>query len=291
MKILNITYLLFAACFTVGQAAEKLPETMNLNGVWDMGYNQHYTKRVNVPGIHNDPTVIPDQSLWYKKEITLPNGEWNRVTLELKGARFKPEVFVDGISLGAQEGGMAPLFFPLKHKNIKPGGNITLEIALASLKQVPESDASYIPVADQWRSNVSSFLWDDVVLHFHKDVRIDRIIPFINYDNQNAEIKFELNSPKSISGLAKVEVFDKDGNQLLTSSNPVDGNRNSMTLDYKDKLKSWSPDDPNLYKLRLSVFGEKDELMDVSEMSFGIKNFEVKKKSFCSTTSHLPHAV
>lgn len=280
MKILNIIYLLFAACFTVGQAAQKLPETMNLNGVWDMGNNQHYTKQVNVPGIHNDPTVIPDQSLWYKKEITLPKGQWNRVTLELKGARFRPEVFVDGISLGAQEGGMAPLFFPLKHKNIKPGGNITLEIALASLKQVPESDASYIPVADQWRSNVSSFLWDDVVLHFHKDVRIDRIIPFINYDNQNAEIKFELNSPKSISGLAKVEVFDKDGNQLLTSSNSFNGNRNSMTLDYKDKLKSWSPDDPNLYKLRLSVFGEKGELMDVSEMNFGIKNFEVKNKKF-----------
>jgi hypothetical protein len=280
MKILNIICLLFAACFTVGHAAEKLPETMNLNGVWDMGYNQHYTNQVSVPGIHNDPTVIADQSLWYKKEITLPKGQWNRVTLELKGARFKPEVFVDGISLGAQEGGMAPLFFPLNHKNVKPGGNITLEIALASLKQIPESDASYIPVADQWRSNVSSSLWDDVVLHFHKDVRIDRIIPFINYDDQNAEIKFELDTESNPSFQVKAAVFGMDGNQILASSKYIEDSQYSITLDYKDKLKSWSPDDPNLYKLRLSVFGEKGELMDVSEMSFGIKNFEVKNKKF-----------
>jgi hypothetical protein len=280
MKILSITCLFFAALFSTAQAQEKLPDDLNLNGKWEMGYNQQYAQKVNVPGIHNDPTVIPDQTLWYKKEITLPKGQWNRVTLELKGARFRPEVFVDGLSIGEQEGGMAPLFFSLDHDNVKPGGNITLEIALASLKQVPESDASYIPVADQWRSNVSSSLWDDVVLHFHKDIRIDRIIPFINYDDQNAEIKFELDTESNPSIQVKAAVFGKDGNQILSSSKRIEDSQYSITLDYKDKLKSWSSDDPNLYTLRLGVFGEKGELMDVSEMNFGIKNFEVKNKKF-----------
>ena len=69
-----------------------------------------------------------------------------------------------------------------------------------------------------------------------------------------------------------------DGNQILASSKYIEDSQYSITLDYKDKLKSWSPDDPNLYKLRLSVFGEKGELMDVSEMSFGIKKFWSKKQ-------------
>ena len=33
---------------------------------------------------------------------------------------------------------------------------------------LPKTDASYIAVSDHWRSNVSSSLWDDVVLHLHR---------------------------------------------------------------------------------------------------------------------------
>ena len=70
---------------------------------------------VQVPGIANDPALIADEVLWYRKIIDLPEGNWEKVTLELKGARFQPQVYVNGDFVGRQNGGMARLFFPLDH--------------------------------------------------------------------------------------------------------------------------------------------------------------------------------
>jgi len=280
MKISSIIYLFLFCISLQSQNLEPLPESLNLKGYWMMGHNQEYHEKVYVPGIHKDPTIIPNSKLWYKKEITLPKGKWNRITLELKGARFKPEVFINSISQGTQEGGMGPIFFSLKHQNARPGGRIELEVALESLKNVPESDASYIPKADQWRSNVSSSLWDDVVLHFHNDVKITRVIPFINFDKNQAEIKFELNAANKIEGYVKAEIFDKDGAVLLESKGEVNGKLNSLVIDYDHKLKKWSPTQPNLYQLKLSIYDNNKVLNDVSEISLGIKSFQVSEKKF-----------
>lgn len=137
-------------------------ETISLNGQWLMGEGRNYVETVTVPGIHTDPTWMNNDTLWYKRTVTLPRGRWTHATLELKGARFAPAVFVDGVEVSRSGGGMAPTFHLLKGRHVKPGKTVTIEIALTSLKQLPKTDASYIAVSDHWRSNISSSLWDDV---------------------------------------------------------------------------------------------------------------------------------
>ena len=118
--------------------AASLNETddVSLNGEWQMGFSRNYTETVQVPGIANDPTRIVDEVLWYKKEVKLPAGDWKKATLLLKGARFQPQVYVNGKLVGKQNGGMTRLYFLLDHKAVQPGKTITLEIALASLANV-----------------------------------------------------------------------------------------------------------------------------------------------------------
>jgi beta-galactosidase len=155
----NLTFL---SCFPISAGSSS--GTISLNGRWEMGSGRIYTRNVTVPGIHTDPAKMNTEKLWYRKEILLPEGHWKFATLELKGARFSPEVFVNGVSVSKQNGGMAPTFHLLNSRDVKPGKKIIIEIALTSLKDIKPSDASYIPVADQWRTNVSSCLWDDVIL-------------------------------------------------------------------------------------------------------------------------------
>ena len=193
-RIMRYSLILWIALFTWTLYIPAAPQGsggsagetgyISLNGEWEMGFSRNYTRTVLVPGIHNDGAVIVNEVLWYKKEIELPDGNWEKATLQLNGARFQPRVFVNGELVGSRNGGMARLFFPLDHDEIRPGNTVTLEIALESLANVPPTDASHIPQTDQWRSNVSSSLWDDVVLHLHGEVSIQRIIPFINYDDQ-----------------------------------------------------------------------------------------------------------
>ncbi len=155
-------------------------ETMILNGQWEMGECRHYSQTVEVPGIHCDPTQMNNDTLWYRREVILPKGTWTYATLELKGARFAPAVFIDGQQVSRADGGMAPTFHLLDNQTVKPGKAITLEVALTSLKDLPKTDASYIAVSDHWRSNVSSSLWDDVVLHLHGVDHVVNVLSLIH---------------------------------------------------------------------------------------------------------------
>jgi beta-galactosidase len=253
-----------------------------LNGEWKTGFSRNYTFASHVPGIAADPSKIIAEKLWYKKEILLPKGDWEYATLELKGARFLPEVFVNGISVSKQKGGMAPTFHLLKSDAVKPGNTIIIEIALTPLQDVPVTDASFIPPTDQWRSNVSSCLWDDVVLHLHGKVKIDRIIPFIDFSKKKALLKYNLSnlSLGTFKGTAKLEIVGDNESILVSEQQPINELTDSITIDYKNKLKSWSPEDPALYHLRLTVLDQNNNVSDQSIIPFGIKQFAIKGKQF-----------
>jgi len=139
---------------------------MLLNGLWQAGINRRYDRDARVPGLVTDPREVTPGDLWYKRDVTLPQGAWSKATLVLNGARFRPRVFVNGTPVSAAEGGMTRTRHVLQHDAVKPGATITIEIALASLSDVPVGDASRIPPADHWRSNISSCLWDDVRIEF-----------------------------------------------------------------------------------------------------------------------------
>lgn len=255
-----------------------------------MGEGRNYTNEVVVPGIHTDPTKMNSEKLWYRREVYLPEGNWKYATLELMGARFAPEVFVNGKSVSKKNGGMAPTFHLLKHNDVKPGKKIILEIALSSLKDLPETDASYIPVADQWRSNISSCLWNDVVLRLHGDLRIDRIIPFTDYNNRKTDFSFDISNVGSAGkGIWKgiIEIIDNSGKVILSGEGKVALGKNIITMAYGEKLRDWSPEHPNLYKARLSLLSGRDTI-DQAVISFGVKDFRIKNKQFYLNNQHYP---
>lgn len=263
---------------------------INLNGTWEMGHGRNYIQKVTVPGIHTDPSKMDPDRLWYRREVSLPAGNWKYATLELKGARFSPEVYINGITVSKQNGGMTSTFHLLKHKDVKPGKKIIIEIALLSLKDLPQTDASYIPVADQWRSNISSCLWNDVILKLHGDHRIDRIIPFTDYNNRKTDFSFDISNAGSAGkSITKgiLEIIDNSGKTILSGEGRVAKGKNIITVAYGEKLKDWSPELPNLYKARLSLISGRDTI-DQSSISFGVRDFKIKNKQFYLNNRHYP---
>ena len=264
-------------------------ETIYLNGSWEMGYDRNYSETVIVPGIHNVPSKMAPSTLWYRKEILLPDGDWKYATLELKGARFSPEVFINGKSVSKQNGGMAPTFHLLKHKDVRPGNKIIIEIALKSLKDIPSTDASYTPVPDQWRSNISSSLWNDVVLKLHGDIRIDRIIPFTDLNRQQVDFSVNLSSFESLTNRTlkgRIEIFDNSGNFVVSTEVPISILNSKITLKYGELLKQWSPEYPNLYHVKFSLV-ENNDTIDQSVIPFGLKDFRIVDKQFYLNNEHI----
>lgn len=280
MKI-RLLGLVYSMLFPLILLAGNNEASISLNGKWDFGLARKYTETTLVPSIPLDPSKVISEKLWYKRVIKLPAGSWTYATLELKGARFSPEIFINGISVSKANGGMAPTFHYLKNDAVKPGATITIEIALKSLKDIDPSDASFIPPADQWRSNISSGLWDDVVLHLHGNARIDRIVPFVDFKSHDATIRYDLTRFDDKTKLsALLEILDNKGRVVISKSSPVNGLKSSVLFNYQNKLENWSPEKPNLYQLRLTITDAGKKLVDQSVTPFGIKQFEIRNKQF-----------
>lgn len=248
---------------------------ISLNGMWEVGLNRNYNKETNVPGIVYSACEPTEGSVWFKKEIQLPCGNWTRASLILYGARYRPKVYIDGECVSSCEGGLTITRHLLSSKSIKPGNRVSLEIELASFNDVPDTDASKLPEADVWRSDLSSHIWNDVYLDLHNDVRIDSVITSYDEKNDILELRYKTTVfSDKIEQKINFTLYDKD-NCIEKTSIDLDLSGSGMCkMKLNGKCSLWSPDYPNLYTLETGVAGTK------REQKIGIKNFTVNNLSF-----------
>ncbi len=239
-----------------------------------------------VPGLPQDPAKPSPGTLWYRRSVRLPLGNWQQAELTLKGARFAPEVYVNGLKVSSSAGGMAPTIHLLRSADVVPGATVVLEIALKSLNSLDPTDASMVPQADLFRTNVSSGLWDSVTLHFSGAARITAMTPFSNWVQHNVAIHW---STTRVSDDASRPVKSRhvrallldERRKVIAQSADQDAGQNAGTanLDLSGAVKSWSPEHPIVYKLRLEET-EDDKLIDAREISWGWKEFRTQDKRF-----------
>jgi len=282
-------YILILLIFRSNSFFASLPKNLvneqSLNGLWQVGENRRYERLVTVPGLATNPRQMNPVPLWYRRDVTLPNGSWTQATLILKGARFCPTVYVNGEPVSRQPGGMTFTRHLLNHPAVRPGEKIRLEIELQSLKDIDLRDASRIPEADHWRSNISSCLWDEVVLHCHGPVRIDRVIPFPNI--REDWVEFYLEGPVLTTDLKRfniqIELNETTGRILAEMSVPVQINSNQFSTRIKlalnGNIQLWRPENPNCYNLKIKAFDE-NHLLDSLERCFGLREFAVAGTEF-----------
>lgn len=247
----------------------------SLDGKWEVGEDRVYTACAAVPGLATDPGEINKGTLWYRKELTFPEGTWTHATLILNGARFCPAVYVNGKKVSECGGGMTVTTHSLNDPHVVPGGKIILEIALRSLKDVDETDASRIPDADLWRSNVSSCLWDSVTLSLHGPVRIKRLIPFYDAANQEVAVYWEAEQRERYNGKLHLEfqALEDDGCVAAGAKAESTAFAGKVRLDFVRHLRLWSHETPNFYKLRVRMKSEQGVLFEQTEMTLGVKDF------------------
>jgi hypothetical protein len=212
--------------------------------------------------------------------IAIPRGNWTQATLTLKGARFAPKVYVNGQLVSEQPGGMAATTHRFALPAGAVGGSITLEIALQSLKTLDPKDASAVPGADLWRSNVSSYLWDSVVLRLHGLGEIERVTPFSNLKDDAVMLKWELHQVPQPGSKLKFQVLDGSG-KVIFKSGPLDinGPQGTTVISCHGKIHPWSPEQPNLYRLQTEIWSG-EQLCDAKEQSFAQRDFSIAGLGF-----------
>lgn len=262
--------------------------SINLNGAWEYGLNRNYDQKVEVPGVADNPAHMAKGVVWYKKKVALPQGTYNHATIELKGARFNSVVYINGQKASYQNGGMAPTYHRISHPDIIPDTTITIEIALQSLKNVSVDNASWIPHNNRWQTNISSYLWDDVLLHLHSDIFLKRIIPFDQ--KEKVKVAWELGTfnDAALKGLKLMGRIVENGSVLSQQTMRINALKGAIHIPYSDKMGKWSPETPNVYELQLILL-QQGGIIDSTNITYGIKNISTNNSGF--VLNELPYKI
>ena len=251
---------------------------LNLNGIWEYAI----TKTVEKPAAMQGEIVVPfspetplsgvghilqpDEYLWYRRSVTLPEGFFRggRLLLHFGAVDQCCTVWVNGQEAGSHTGGYLP--FALDVTELIEGDAFTLELrvtdptdtgSLSRGKQrLKNTGIWYTPQSGIWQT-----VWMECVPENY--LRSLRITP--KPEENAVHIRLEADDP----AIAAVTIC-RDGG--IIAEGQTDENGESTLTIPAEELRLWSPENPFLYDVSIVLPGG-----DRVESYFGMRAFGIGK--------------
>ena len=251
---------------------------LNLNGIWEYAI----TKTVEKPAAMQGEIVVPfspetplsgvghilqpDEYLWYRRSVTLPEGFFRggRLLLHFGAVDQRCTVWVNGQEAGSHTGGYLP--FALDVTELIEGDAFTLELrvtdptdtgSLSRGKQrLKNTGIWYTPQSGIWQT-----VWMECVPENY--LRSLRITP--KPEENAVHIRLEADDP----AMAAVTIC-RDGG--IIAEGQTDENGESTLTIPAEELRLWSPENPFLYDVSIVLPGG-----DRVESYFGMRAFGIGK--------------
>lgn len=244
---------------------------MNLNGLWDYKIQPRESAS---PGAFDGKILVPfaaesalsgigkqvgkDNQLWYRRTVTLPSTFNNKnVLLHFGAVDWKCEVMVNGKKVGEHQGGYDPFWFDITTA-LKKGSSQEIIVTVWDPsddgpqprgKQVKNPHSIwYTPVTGIWQT-----VWLEAVPQTY--ITSTRQTPDI--DNGTVTVAATFN--RKLNADEKLRVSAWDGTNKVAEQE-VSGTQVSLTI---ANAKLWSPTNPFLYDLQISVVRGKKTLDEV----------------------------
>lgn len=259
---------------------------------------------------------------WYKLTVDadkIPADK--RVFIEFDGVAMKSKVFLNGAELGNHTGMFSRFAYDLT-PNLKPGKN-TLAVWV-SMEKIPVSTVSLgtavtvnltaskvlslskgmfgplTPVDDNRAYDLHG-IWQPVRLAIHGAAKLDDVyfMPTLTGAKVNVEAK-------SLAGNQtanlKAKWTDVKTNKVFAEAKAqtiqLNSDKSTATLEINNlQPKLWTPGDPNLYKLEVTLESADGKVLDVFAQNVGFRTFEAKgnqlylngKPYWLRGVNHLPY--
>lgn len=210
---------------------------------------------------------------WYRKNLMLTSKAGERVLLHFEAANHTTEVYVNGSSVGTHQGGYTPFSFDIT-EYIKDGENsitVCCEADARDLRQPSgkqsERFASYNCYYTRSTGLYAPVWMETVPETYLKTIKMDP-------DVDNSCLFCELTLSESGEKTVTLEAF-LDGKSVGKSSvhTTMKTLRSCIGL---DTLALWSPEDPTLYDLVITVSAQ--GTMDQVRSYFGMRKIELDDK-------------
>lgn len=225
------------------------------------------------------PPYLPEENPVgvYRREIEIPaSWEDREIFLSIDGAKSGVHVYVNGREVGYSEDSKTSAEFNIS-RYVQPGTNSLV------LKIFRWSTGSYLEAQDFWRiSGIERdvFLWSQPKTSL-RDFRVKSTL-----DDTYKQGVFELettvrNYEQGPSfGQVTYELLDPTGKKVLSESKPISmQGRGESAITFRatlDNVETWTSEDPNLYRLLITIAKQGTDIGEVVPYPVGFRRFEIK---------------
>jgi hypothetical protein len=259
-------------------------EWFNLNGLWDYaltdatdaGRPAAYTGKILVPfpyesslsGISGQS--IPKQRLWYHRTFILPGG-WTgqHVLLHFGAVNWESTVLVNNKEIGSHRGGYTGFDFDITDA-LKPGVN-DLVVSAQNPLRVDVADAQVIGKQREKAESIfytsSTGIWQTVWL---EPVPVSHIVGLKLVPDVDAGV---LHVTVETGEKAQVEITVNDGATVVAQIKGDAGKTVDVPI---ANPHLWSPTDPHLYDLNVSLM-QSGKMVDSVGSYFGMRKISLGK--------------
>jgi hypothetical protein len=259
---------------------------LNLNGTWDFKFDAYdqgleqewwrpetiFERQITVPfGWESKLSGIEDtgghQIGWYRREIQVP-ADWTgqRAWLRFEAVDWEARVWVNGTEVGGHEGGYTPFAIDITD-HLKPDGKATVVV------RALDATDPHLPTGKQvsyWYTFTSG-IWQTVWL----EARPATYLAGMSLVPQNRGNEWRLDVELRIqgrSGTAQVRISSPDSTvEVAKGQVEVSGGTGEFRTELEVRSpRLWTPEDPNLYDLRVEV-GDPEGAADEVQTYFGLR--------------------
>lgn len=259
------------------------PEWKNLNGLWDyaitpdtVGRPPAFAGQILVPfpvesALSGVMTNFDEHSrLWYRRDFSVPPA-WRgqRVRLHFGAVDWHCQVWVNGHEIGRHQGGYDAFTFDITGAlDWKGAEELLVCVTDPTEGDQPRGKQSRKPEGIFYTS--TSGIWQTVWLEPVPEVCIDRLKCTPDLDARSLRIWVIANS---LSDNLRVEAVATAGGQ---EAGRVTGPANAGLNLNLTNPRLWSPDDPFLYDLKVTL-KDGDKVLDSVSSYFGMRKIALQK--------------
>lgn len=258
-------------------------EWKNLNGLWDYAIipsgtskPSEFQGKILVPfavesalsGVGKP--VGPDNILLYRTRFTIPsNFRKKNILLHFGAVDWKSEVYLNGVLVGSHQGGYDPFNIDIT-TFIKGNGSQLLEVKVTDPvdKGVQPRGKQVLKPGGIWYTSVTG-IWQTVWIEAVPKTYISstKQVPDIDKGTLKLEVVVQNPQPGDM-----VHVTAMDGQKMVSESEAAPGTK--IELPISDPVL-WSPDNPFLYDLKISVM-RKGKIADEVRSYFAMRKISLK---------------
>jgi beta-galactosidase/beta-glucuronidase len=254
-----------------------------LNGLWDYAITlpgesapKEFQGKILVPfaaesalsGV-NKP-VGPDNILWYRTRFTIPASFRKKsLLLHFEAVDWYSEVYLNGVKAGSHQGGYDPFTFDITSL-IKGTGPQLLELRVADpADKGPQPRGKQVSKPGGiWYTSVTG-IWRTVWMEAVPETYISSTKQVPDIDKQI--LKMEVTVENTVTG-DSVYVSAWEGNNMISEIKSPAGSGIVLPV---NNPELWSPDNPFLYDLKISVM-RKGKVADEVRSYFAMRKISLK---------------